>query len=254
MSIAKYLHILVAEDNEVNQLVLRRMLELAGHKVDTVLNGLNAVEALAKQQYDLVIMDCLMPLMDGFEATRTIRASTDPAVNCATPILAITALASPQDRWRCLAAGMTGYISKPVVANELYAWMSEHLGTAPRSVERRQPRKRIPESVDANKHLKSRTASQSGLIQEMAPVMLRDFRQWRQELKTHLDARNSGALGLLAHKIRGTADVFGYRELSTIAATLEKAARIGDEGDVAKLVHALGEALLRLIDDIERSP
>ncbi|HLF31629.1 MAG TPA: response regulator [Xanthomonadales bacterium] len=254
MSGQKVLNILVAEDNLVNQVVLRKMLEHAGHRVDAVSNGRQAIKALAKLQYDLLIMDCLMPVMDGFEAARTIRSSTYPAVNCAIPILAITAMSTAEDRWRCLDAGMNGHISKPVMAGELYAWLANHLGTARRSVTLRRPRKRIPEGLNTNPDLGHRTARQSELILKMTPVLLRDARQWRQELKDHLEAGKFEALGLLAHKIRGTADVLGYPDLSTIAAQLEKSAKAGDAGEAAILVSQLLEALLQLIENIEPGP
>src|SRR3990172_10119304 len=86
----KSLRILVADDNEVNQIVIRGMLEYAGHQVDTVLNGKDAISALHKHPYDLVIMDCLMPVMDGFETTRRIRAAASSGLVPTFPFLELT--------------------------------------------------------------------------------------------------------------------------------------------------------------------
>jgi CheY-like chemotaxis protein len=97
-----------------------RMLEKAGHRVDLVENGREAVEALGRKPYDLVLMDCLMPLMDGFEATRAIRAA-EVGTDRHVPIVALTANAMLRDREECLAAGMDDYLTKPFSKQALSA-------------------------------------------------------------------------------------------------------------------------------------
>ena len=106
--------ILVVEDNFVNQKVARAMIEKIGHRVDTVGNGLEALKALEQIPYDLVLMDCQMPEMDGFEATQVIRSQTNTKLPHQIPIIAMTANALSGDKDRCLKAGMDDYISKPV--------------------------------------------------------------------------------------------------------------------------------------------
>jgi len=103
--------VLLVEDNRVNQLVARRMLEQLGCQVDFANDGLQALEQSFIQTYDLILMDCHMPRMDGIEATRRIRAGTSPNMN--TPIIALTASTSTEDRQHCLAAGMQSLIGKP---------------------------------------------------------------------------------------------------------------------------------------------
>jgi CheY-like chemotaxis protein len=116
------LRILVAEDNRVNQMLAVRLLEKVGHRVSVVGDGRAAVEAVARERFDLVLMDVQMPEMDGFEATAAIRAreARDPSGG-RLPIIAVTAHALKGDAERCLASGMDGYVTKPMQPAELHA-------------------------------------------------------------------------------------------------------------------------------------
>lgn len=118
--VLKGLHLLVAEDNEMNQFVTGEMLKRAGCTFDVVSDGELAVAAVGSRVYDAVLMDCQMPGMDGWEATRHIRSDEAAANRKRVPIIALTAEAVQGDRERCLATGMDGYVSKPINAAELY--------------------------------------------------------------------------------------------------------------------------------------
>jgi CheY-like chemotaxis protein len=119
-------HVLVAEDNVTNQKVAVLTLEKLGFRATAVANGQEAIDALRELPCDLVLMDCQMPEMDGYQATLAIRKSrTLPNPNL--PIIAMTANAAPQDRERCLAVGMNDYLAKPVRAADLLAMIDRWL-------------------------------------------------------------------------------------------------------------------------------
>jgi len=116
------LRILLAEDNEVNQKVGQLMLAKIGHQVDIAENGRDALEAVRRTFYDVVLMDMHMPVMDGLEATRRIRA--DMAADQQPHIIALTASVTAEDRIACSDAGMDGYLPKPIRAADLAAALS----------------------------------------------------------------------------------------------------------------------------------
>lgn len=118
------LRILLAEDNVVNQKLARRLLEKQGHEVAIAGNGREALAALEKDEFDLVLMDVQMPQMDGFAATQAIRQN-EAGTRRHLPIIAMTAHAMKGDEERCLEAGMDGYLSKPINAAELLALIEE---------------------------------------------------------------------------------------------------------------------------------
>jgi CheY-like chemotaxis protein len=121
-----FLNVLLAEDNAVNQRLAVRLLEKRGHKVVVAGNGLEALAALKKESFDLVFMDVQMPEMDGYEATAAIReAERDSGRH--QPVIALTAHAMKGDREKCLAAGMDGYLSKPIKPQELDEVLEEYL-------------------------------------------------------------------------------------------------------------------------------
>jgi len=120
LAIQQRLRVLVADDNHINQKVTASLLENMGHRADVVGNGKEAIEAFRMVPYDVILMDVQMPEMDGFEASRQIRA-LEEKTGRHTPVIAITAYARNEDRETCIAAGMDDYISKPIKPQELKA-------------------------------------------------------------------------------------------------------------------------------------
>ncbi|MEM7404324.1 MAG: response regulator [Pseudomonadota bacterium] len=124
---ARRARVLLAEDNQVNQKIATRMLQKLGHRVDVAETGVQVLEALASGTYDVVLMDCQMPVLDGYETTRAIRGLDCDTVN-GIPVIAMTANSMSGDRAKCLEAGMNDYLSKPVrraeLATTLNRWVS----------------------------------------------------------------------------------------------------------------------------------
>lgn len=125
---ANSFHVLVGEDNIVNQKVMRKTLERFGFNVDIAGNGVEVIEALKEKHYDILFIDCQMPVMDGFEATQFIRKTTF-LKNTKLPIVALTANAMVGDKEKCLSAGMDDYLSKPLNREELLSKLNAYLKT-----------------------------------------------------------------------------------------------------------------------------
>ncbi|WP_045737662.1 hybrid sensor histidine kinase/response regulator [Xanthomonas sp. MUS 060] len=123
--------LLLVEDNPVNMMVAQRLLEALGYRADTVENGALALTQLAQQPYDLVLMDCQMPVLDGYAATRQWRQSEANGTRARLPIVAMTANAMAGDRQRCLDAGMDDYLSKPIDQTRLAACLQRWLPSRP---------------------------------------------------------------------------------------------------------------------------
>jgi two-component system, sensor histidine kinase len=122
--------VLLAEDTEMNRMLVRILLTRMGFEVDEVENGQQAVDALARKRYDLVLMDCMMPVMDGYEATRILRAREAEAGQERVPVIALTASAIAGDRERCRQAGMDDYMTKPFQVDDFTAIVQRYLETS----------------------------------------------------------------------------------------------------------------------------
>jgi len=229
------LRILVAEDNPVNQKVARQMLARFGYRADVAANGLEVLQALRRQAYDLVLLDVQMPEMDGLEAARRIRAE-----HGAVPrLVAITANAMPSDREACLAAGMDDYISKPVRIEELQAALVRS-GTAVGGARPDTPA--VPSVLDrAVLDMLTELGGTVDPVPELIEMFLDDAPRRVTAMRAAVAAADAAGIGAAAHALRGSAAALGARGLSDRCAAVE--AHAADAARVAPLIEELDAEL-----------
>ncbi len=229
------LRILLAEDNPVNQQVATAMLLKRGHQVDVVGNGREAVDAVAKEPYDLVLMDIQMPEMDGFEATEEIRALPQGR---ALPIIALTAHALSGERERCLARGMTGYLAKPFKAHDLFAAVEGRAAQPADAAARAAP------AVDLAAF--RRTMEEAGAAEAVDGILATFVATLPQRLEALVAAAistDAEPLQRAAHAFKSAAGTIGAGHLAALLEETERAAQAGDvAGARDKLQHIQGEA------------
>jgi CheY-like chemotaxis protein/HPt (histidine-containing phosphotransfer) domain-containing protein len=228
--------VLLVEDNQVNQRVAVRLLERLGVRCDVASNGADAVDAVARQPYDLVLMDCQMPVLDGYEATRRIRTSEGESPR--TPVVALTAGALDGDRERCLAAGMDEYITKPIRIEELQRVLESFLGTpAPHPVD--APTSTVDGvPVDLGR-LRSIAGSDVTFQRHLVGLFVDECNGQIGEVGTSLASCRATEARRAAHSLKGAAANIGAEELRRLAAEIEVAAKDEAFGTCRGLLPAL---------------
>ena len=221
--------VLLVEDNIVNQQVQLRLLERMGYHADTVNNGREAVECLRDTEYDIGLMDCQMPEMDGYTATRELRrlerGDHHPV------IIGVTAHALPGDREECLAAGMDDYISKPIVPEELASVLEKWViagnpELSSRSAAVRSSAGMLDENVVATLRQIQRPG-EGDFLAHLLGIFLADLHQRIEDMRTMLPSRNSGAIASSAHALKGAAGQVGAVRVREICEKIETAAKAG---------------------------
>jgi len=227
--------ILVVEDNSTSRNVALAQLQKLGYQASAVSNGADAVRAVESGGFGLVLMDCQMPVMDGFEAARRIRSSSQPAI-AGIPIVAVTADAMQEDRERCLREGMNGYLAKPVklepLANALAAWLPEP-GAGDRPQTPGQPgeiRERTGQEKNAfnSESLLRRLIGDRRLAGKILEEFLRDAPSHLQNLRARLEDADAAGAGLQAHALKGSAATVGAEGLHAILRAIEQAGKGGE--------------------------
>jgi two-component system, sensor histidine kinase and response regulator len=206
------LRILLAEDNAVNQRVAVMTLEKMGHKVSVAAHGKAALELLATDRFDVVLMDVQMPIMSGDEATASIR-DLERGTGRHIPIIAMTAHAMKGDRERLLNAGMDDYLAKPIQSAELLRLLEKYTPTQP-------PDQEEPALLNREAALAC-MGGDANILADIAGLFLEDYPRMLIEIQAAVAARDPGALHRTAHSLKGSLGYLGARRTEALANQLE---------------------------------
>jgi PAS domain S-box-containing protein len=254
------LRILLAEDNAVNQKLALRLLGRLGYRADVAANGLEVLEALWRQTYDVVLMDVQMPEMDGLEATRAICWEWPPEHR--PHIIAMTANVMKEDREECLAAGMDDYISKPIQVGELVEALSrcQPLGESAEppsdSALTTEPTPtdgppfdgahgKLPDDIldpAAMENLQELAGGDAAFLAELMDTFLADAPQLLTDMRQAMERRDAAGLRLAAHSLKSNSADFGAMTLSNLCRELEGMGKAGTlDGAAEKVTQAEAE-------------
>ncbi len=249
--------ILIAEDNKINRMYVEELLRTGGYRIASVSNGLEALDAVQRDHYDLVLMDCQMPEMDGFEATRRIRQLEQSGQRPGhLPVIALTANAVRGDRQRCLDAGMDDYVSKPIDTRELNSAMDRWLDEpgAPTG----ETSSAVSDGAD-DQPADAPAIDRKTLLErcmgnlEFAVSLLDEAEaSWPGQVEAIEAAVGDGdarATAEAAHSLKGAAGILGATKLRQIAAELEAAGKSDQLQDVADLIQQLRGELQKCLDE-----
>jgi two-component system sensor histidine kinase/response regulator len=246
------LKILIAEDNAVNRLLGKRLLEKYGHTIVCVENGQEALTAIARETPDLVLMDVQMPVMDGLQAIRTVRAKEQTS-GLHLPIIALTAHAMKGDRERCLDAGADDYLAKPIRAAELFAALSRmNTGNiAPSPSLAPMAEEILSPSVDVMnfKEALDRLGDQQTL-EELGKLFTEECPTLMNGIRRALDASDGTALEQFAHSLQGSSASLGAPGISRAAEELQKLARLGHWIGAREVFDGLEGEIVRLCSEL----
>ena len=249
------LHVLLVEDNVVNQKLAIALLSRWGHRVTVANDGQLALKVLAQRRFDIVLMDMIMPVMDGLEATRLYRASEQGP---RTPIIAMTANAMPGDRADCLAAGMDDYLSKPIETTELQRLLQQHMfGPLPG-----RPHPLAIKTTDltpgtspqpAFDYDAALAASDEEVVQIITDVFMDQWPIDLDQLNQSIGSGEREPLKHVAHALKGTLAMFGALPAAEIARQIEVQSGNGTLESLAGMVCGMVAEVDQLIAALRRA-
>ncbi len=244
-------HVLMAEDNSVNQIVARNMFKLMGCTFDIVPNGQEALEGVKRGGYDIVLMDCQMPVLDGYEATRAIRAwEASQGHGQRIPIVALTANALVGDADTCLASGMDDHLAKPYSRNQLTAtmarWLPTDLVEMASNARATEPGKLMPEAgadpaITLNQRALDNIRSldpdgEAGVLREVIGIYIEEAPGHLANLRQGLARNDTTEIARVAHAMKSASQNVGASQLGEACRQLEHASRDEDLHTAAALV------------------
>jgi len=247
--------VLVVEDNKINQKVIVAKLAKFDIIPEMVENGLLALDKLAQTSYDLIFMDCHMPVMDGYTATRELRLMETRKDLPHQLVIALTANALEGEREKCLAAGMNDYLTKPIVTEQLSAILAGRLGVQPAEIQPTLVNENFApiaintivwDATAALNHLEGDRA----LLEEMIAIFLIEAPKQLSELARFSAEGDLSALANTAHAIKGAVGHFYSAKATACASHLEKTARGGQSADYKGMTKALIKAVKDLINNL----
>jgi len=231
--------VLVAEDNPVNRKLAASILQRAGHNAILVTNGKEAVDAVKREQFDVVLMDVQMPVMGGFEATRLIREH-EATSGKRTPIIAVTAHAMKGDREACFAAGMDGFAPKPIQSTKLLEMLDRLASGSMRAATPVRAMTAVTARTEVADNSDSATLDEVGLLKlvsgnwalagELAGLFLEDLEPRVTEITAAVEGRDAERLRMGAHALAGSALTLKAEVVAAAARVLETIARSGELG------------------------
>lgn len=246
--------ILLAEDNHVNQKVALTMLELMGCRVDVVENGREAVSKVSEERYDMVLMDCHMPAMDGFEATEEIRRRERvKGGNVHIPIIALTANVEKGVEEECKISGMDGYLSKPFLLDQLRSilskWLKQHEASVISKViahstapDQKEETEKLLKQDALDKIRALQRPGSPNILDKIINLYLENSRDLMQSIVESIDRDDSASLQEAAHSLKSSSANLGAVKMAALCKELEHMGREGETCSVASLLDSIKAA------------
>ncbi len=242
------LRVLLAEDNPVNRQIVVHMLRHHGHSVKAVENGRQVLEMLAREAFDILLLDLEMPEMDGLETAAIIR-EREKVTGGHLPLVALTAHALEEERGECLTAGLDAYLAKPLHAEELFHTLEALASLRPAA--KAEAAAKGPEPFDETE-LMERVGGKRKLLRELIGLFLTDSPARMHDVAHALHAGDAPALARAAHALRGSLGTFAARPAVETALALETLAQQGTVQGAAELFRRLQEEVARLFWALSR--